>query len=314
MINPPQYHSVSHPWPHNVSMACERGGRVLASLPIYYSSAMDAPADDFSPSAAKPALVVESWRRLGFPLRFSVPEPVSRAQLFLAHAQGFVVGVLEGRLRNGFGNKRLEIARSLPYTSGAMLGAAREAMSNGAVAVAPCSGFHHAGWKVVGGFCTFNGLMVTALVLKRAGAIKRAGILDLDQHWGDGTQDIIQRTGSEDWVVHYSPTQQRWGCENADEFVAALPEILQRFEGCDLVLFQAGADPHVDDPLGGWLTTEQLRMRDGTVFRTLQSKGIPVAWNLAGGYQRDASGGIRPVLDIHDNTLRECAAVYLEGR
>ena len=26
-------------------------------------------------------------------------------------------------------------------------------------------------------------------------------------------------------------------------------------------------------------------------------------WNLAGGYQRDAGGGIRPVLDIHDNTL-----------
>jgi len=34
---------------------------------------------------------------------------------------------------------------------------------------------------------------------------------------------------------------------------------------------------------------------------------IPVAWNLAGGYQRDATGTIRPVLTIHDNTLHAFA-------
>lgn len=78
-----------------------------------------------------------------------------------------------------------------------------------------------------------------------------------------------------------------------------------------MVLYQAGADPHVNDPLGGWLTTEQLRERDGLVFSGLKALGIPVAWNLAGGYQLDAAGGISPILEIHDNTLRECARVYL---
>ena len=34
------------------------------------------------------------------------------------------------------------------------------------VAVAPCSGFHYVGWNFSGGDCTFNGLMVTACVLK----------------------------------------------------------------------------------------------------------------------------------------------------
>lgn len=33
-----------------------------------------------------------------------------------------------------------------------------------------------------------------------------------------------------------------------------------------------------------------------------------MAWNLAGGYQHDMLGEIRPVLDIHDNTMAECGA------
>ena len=72
-------------------------------------------------------------------------------------------------------------------------------------------------------------------------------------------------------------------------------------------MYQAGADPHVDDPLGGWLTTEQLAERDHIVFESARDLGIPVAWNLAGGYQNP----LRKVLDIHDNTLRAAAHVFL---
>jgi acetoin utilization deacetylase AcuC-like enzyme len=73
-----------------------------------------------------------------------------------------------------------------------------------------------------------------------------------------------------------------------------------------VILYQAGADPHVDDPLGGWLTTEQLAQRDRIVFETARAMQVPIAWNLAGGYQRP----LRNVLDIHDNTLRACWQVY----
>ncbi len=74
-----------------------------------------------------------------------------------------------------------------------------------------------------------------------------------------------------------------------------------------MLLYQAGADPHVDDPLGGFLTTDELARRDAIVFGEARALGLPVAWNLAGGYQRDARGGIEPVLQIHENTLRACA-------
>jgi acetoin utilization deacetylase AcuC-like enzyme len=79
---------------------------------------------------------------------------------------------------------------------------------------------------------------------------------------------------------------------------------------CDLVLYQAGADPHIDDPQGGWLTTIQLWQRDAMVFEALSKLKVPVAWNLAGGYQVERDGSIPKVLEIHDNTMRECVRVY----
>ena len=60
-------------------------------------------------------------------------------------------------------------------------------------------------------------------------------------------------------------------------------------------------------PLGGWPTTRQLHERDRLVFETAAELGIPVAWNLAGGYQTP----LRKVLKIHDNTMKACARVHL---
>jgi acetoin utilization deacetylase AcuC-like enzyme len=78
------------------------------------------------------------------------------------------------------------------------------------------------------------------------------------------------------------------------------------------VLFNAGADPHINDPLGGALTTDEMRSRDFIFFLPMKEFGIPVVTSLAGGYQRDKSAGIRPVLELHDNTLIECHRVERE--
>ncbi|MEL6344177.1 MAG: histone deacetylase [Myxococcota bacterium] len=254
--------------------------------------------------------MVASWQRLGIPLTLVPPKAATIAQLSRAHDEAFVRGVLSRRRENGFGNRLARVARALPLTTGAMLSAARHAWQNGGVAIAPVSGFHHAGYAVAKGFCTFNGLAVTAAVLLSEGA-KRIGILDGDHHHGDGTEDILDRLALHEQVHHVSVGERWFEPAHATDFFARLPKLLEGFRGCDVVLYQAGADPHIDDPLGGWLTDIDLKERDETVFRTLSRMGVPVAWNLAGGYQRDAEGGIRPVLAIHDQTLRACAAVYL---
>lgn len=274
-------------------------------MKVYYSERMLGPPQADSPSAHKPRLVVESWLALAPRLTLIEPPPVSTAQLCLAHSPDFVTGVLAGTERNGFGNTSREVASSLPYTSGAMLAAARAAISDRSATIAPCSGFHHARYERAGGFCTFNGLMVTARTLLTEGVAQRVGILDADMHYGDGTDDIIDHTG-ETRIEHLTVGEHYTEPDQAEGFLERLPMMLRRFEGCDVLLYQAGADPHIDDPLGGWLTTEQLALRDRIVFEHCRLRLLPVAWNLAGGYQQP----LRRVLDIHDHTLRECLRVY----
>lgn len=281
----------------------------LQDIPVFFTPPMVADSQSFSPSAAKPAAVLDSWRSLNIPLSITEPPPVSRDDLARAHDPGYVDAILCGDRRNGFGNTSPAVAASLPFTSGAMLAAAREALRNGVVAVAPCSGFHHAGYAEAAGFCTFNGLMVTALALKAAGEVRRIGMLDFDEHYGNGTDDIIGRLKI-DWITHHTEGKQYHRSTDAEPFLARIPSIVATMRDCDVILYQAGADPHIDDPLGGWLTTAQLFERDVRVFDAARNMGVPVAWNLAGGYQTP----LRKVLEVHDNTMRACGAAYLAAR
>ena len=141
--------------------------------------------------------------------------------------------------------------------------------------------------------------MVAALALD----VPRVGILDFDQHQGNGTDDIIQRLNLQSRVIHRGHP----GRGDARRWLATIPATLDAFSGCAVVLYQAGADPHIDDPLGGWLTTDEMRERDRLVFEGLRQRGIPCVWNLAGGYQTP----LRRVLDLHDNTMLECMAAWL---
>ncbi len=88
-----------------------------------------------------------------------------------------------------------------------------------------------------------------------------------------------------------------------------MPQMVAGMKDCDVILYQAGADPHIDDPLGGWLTTRQLFERDQHVFESAAELGIPVAWNLAGGYQTP----LRKVLTIHDGTMMACVATHIDS-
>jgi acetoin utilization deacetylase AcuC-like enzyme len=279
-------------------------------MTVMYSDRMQATAQGGSPSAAKPAQVMAAWRAAALPLRVLAPAAATVDELGLAHDRAYVEGVLARRIDNGFGTRDASVAAALPYTTGAMLDGARVAIAERAAVCAPVSGFHHAHWGEGSGFCTFNGLVVTALAAHAEGRARRVAILDCDQHHGDGTDAILARLGAPPWLHHFSAGEHFRRREHVGAFFAWLDEELRALDGCDLVLYQAGADPHVDDPLGGWLTTAQLRERDARVFEGVARARVPLVWNLAGGYQRDRNGGIAPVLAIHTNTAREHLRVF----
>ena len=281
----------------------------LANIPVFYSEAMLAETDSFSPSAGKPRHVLSAWQRSGFPVLVSAVTPASVTELCLAHDAAYVRGILGGALPNGFGDTSPDVARSLPYTTGAMIAAGRAALKTGC-ACAPVSGFHHAQYDSAGGYCTFNGLMVAAEVLLQAGAIERVLILDCDMHYGDGTDAILERLGRELTITN--ATFGRWFHQprQASAYLKRLRETVARLDEFDLVLYQAGADVHVDDPLGGVLSTDQMIERDRIVFEAASVSETPIAWNLAGGYQEP----LAKVVDLHVNTMRECVRVFTTAK
>jgi acetoin utilization deacetylase AcuC-like enzyme len=279
------------------------------SLPVFFCDDMVASPKSFSPSAAKPRAVVDDWLRRGLSIDLRDPTPATIGDLTRAHDADYVHGVLAGRIPNGFGDCSTAVARSLPFTSGAMLSAARHALRSGTIACAPCSGFHHAGWDQAAGYCTFNGLVVAACALLADG-VRSVGILDCDMHYGDGTDAILTRLGlnqprgSGPAVVHFTAGASYARRTQARAFLDRLPDVVRSMQRCDVILYQAGADPHIRDPLGGFLDDDDLYLRDQIVFTTARSLGLPVAWNLAGGYQRDENGGIDAVLAIHAATAQ----------
>ena len=279
---------------------------------VVYGKAMVAQSKSFSPSPGKPQLLVEHLQSLGYPMDLHEPLALSRDALCLAHDSAYVDGVLNCTLANGFGNREAAVAASLPYTSGSLYRAACLALEHG-LAASFSSGFHHAGYRYGGGFCTFNGLAITARRLYTEGRIRRLLILDADYHYGDGTDDIIQKL-SLDYVRHETLGRTFRCIHRGEDYLGALQEIMDSLAQApvDLILYQAGADVHEDDPLGGILSTEQMAERDRMVFAGARALQRPLAWNLAGGYQRDANNSILPVLKLHEQTYRIAMEAYGE--
>lgn len=277
-------------------------------IDVAYSARQISCPNTSSPSPRKPSWVVSDWEELQLPIRIVEPTPTTREVLALAHDRDYVDGVMDCRIANGFRGREWDVAESLLWTTGSFLTASRLALASSAVACSPTSGFHHAGVCMGYGYCTFNGLMVAAMALKNEGHVNRVAIIDCDEHYGDGTAAIIKKH-TIDWITHYS---RDFGVDyptlnSGARFLDELPAVVESCSGCDLIMYQAGGDQHADDPLGGFLTTEQMMHRDRIVFAAARAMSIPLVWNLAGGYQADHER----IIEIHRNTMRACVETYV---
>lgn len=276
-----------------------------------------------SPSAQKPMQLAEQLRyQSAFQIEFIEPRPVTVDDFKSCHSAKYVDGVMSLKLPNGFGTFSQSVIDSLPYTTGAMWTAAIEAKPDAPVA-ALVSGFHHAEWNGQPkgyAFCTFNGLAVTAAKLvKELG--KRVLIIDCDMHYGNGLEDILLKADKA-WTQNVCHCTFGAACHNPEHAYAYLESFTKSGHGCydvpklfetfrpDVVLYQAGADVHINDPYGGIFTTEEIYERDRRMFLLAKQYEVPLAWNLAGGYQIDEDGSIQKVLDIHLNTFKAAADVY----
>src|SRR5690606_5759100 len=71
------------------------------------------------------------------------------------------------------------------------------------------------------------------------------------------------------------------------QLAATLPDLLSQVRP-DLVLYDAGVDPHVEDKLGKLaLSDAGLFSRDSYVLAKCSARGIPTVGVIGGGYARD---------------------------
>ncbi len=238
------------------------------------------------------------------PNGFHEPALASPGDLARAHDAAYVQAVLEQSLspaqERQIGLKMSpELAlRSRAACGGTML-TARLALAHG-LACNTAGGSHHAGPDGGAGFCVFNDVAVAALALLAEGAIRRALVIDLDVHQGDGTARIFQNdrrvfTFSAHCEDNYPHRKARSdldlnlpaGMGDQAYLASVIPLLPRLFEQVtpDLVFYIAGADPHRDDALGRLdLTDEGLAARDRAVIRSVRNAGMALACVLGGGY------------------------------
>ncbi|HZF68561.1 MAG TPA: histone deacetylase [Gemmatirosa sp.] len=270
---------------------------------------------------AKYALLREGVLAAGLvpPDRLHDPPRADVDDLLLVHTPAYVEQVTAGTLpaseqrRIGLPWSEAFVERAYRVVRGTCE-AAEAALVHG-VAMNLAGGTHHAFPHRGEGFCTFNDVAVSIRRLQRAGHVRRACVVDLDVHQGNGTHACFagdasvytfSMHGRKNFPFHKEPGTRDVELEDGTgdaEYLALLaahlPDVL-RAARPDLVVYLAGADPHEGDRLGRLrLTFDGLRRRDWMVLEACREVGLPVCVTIAGGYGRD----VRDTVAVHVGTV-----------
>ena len=253
------------------------------------------------------------------------PDAATDEMLRLVHTADYVGRFVAGELspvemrRIGFPWSPALVERSRRAVGGTVA-AARHALSHG-TAMNLAGGTHHAFADHGEGFCVFNDVAIAIRALRAEGRIRRAAVIDLDVHQGNGTHAVFagdetvftfSMHGGRNYPFEKVPgtldVELDDGTGDAD-YLRVLVELLPRVlhsSAPDLVFYLAGADPHEGDRLGRMrLTFAGLERRDAIVLQGCREVGLPVAVMIAGGYGRR----IEDTVAVHAATARIVAAI-----
>jgi acetoin utilization deacetylase AcuC-like enzyme len=220
-----------------------------------------------------------------------------------AYIQAYYTGTLDPKAQRRIGLPwSPELVNRTCIALGGSILTAKLAIEHG-IACNTAGGTHHAFANMGSGFCIFNDLAISARVVQKLGLAKKILIVDLDVHQGDGTAAIFKGdpsvfTFSMHCEINFPSKKQtsdldvplREGMEDAEYLkilAKYLPDLLSQVKP-DLVLYDAGVDPHLNDRLGKLaLTNTGIFDRDLYVLDTCVSQGYPIACVIGGGYAED---------------------------
>ena len=275
-----------------------------------------------TPSMRKLPLVASRAAEAGYAALIE-PQPATQADLESIHSASYVRDILTGEgpfSSCAFGFWSQDYRDGVLAINGGNLLAARLALEDG-IAANVAQGFHHAHPDGGGGYCTFNGL---ALVAAKNPSLEVI-VIDCDEHGGDGTAEFTKILPN---LVNFSICGSDMGAfEGPRSIVRRVPPGDEQFallalhdalqlvseKHPSLVIYQAGMDPHTDDPLSrSKMSGEFLARRDEFIMETLALElGIPFFFVLAGGYQEPMEDKLVP---LHFRTFEIAANIHSRRR
>jgi acetoin utilization deacetylase AcuC-like enzyme len=218
--------------------------------------------------------------------------------------------------RIGFPWSKDLVNRSLASVGGTLQATAQALASGFSGTLA--GGTHHAFRHEGSGFCVFNDIAVAIEWARARRGLKRALIVDLDVHQGDGTAAIFQ--GDPDVFTLSLHGERNFPFRKQQSvldvplpdgtgdqaYIEALRPVLQKAHEFrpEIVFYQAGVDALASDRLGRLsLTPGGLAARDNMVYEFVSQLAVPLVQTLGGGYSQP----IERTVEAHAQSFRIAA-------
>jgi len=257
------------------------------------------------PMAKYPLLFETLLReRLLHPGEVVEPVEASLEDLRLVHAVGYLGRLAAGTL-DAAAIRKIGVPwspalwRRSRLAAQGTLEAARAALEYG-LAANLAGGTHHAFPAHGEGFCLLNDVAVAIRVLRRDGRVRRALVVDLDVHQGNGTAAIFEGDpevftfsmhGERNYPLQKMRSTLDVGLADGigdDEYLELLARHLDGVFAAfvpDIVLYLAGVDPVRGDRYGRLaLSDDGIARRDRQVLEACRARGLPLVITIAGGY------------------------------
>ena len=277
-------------------MKCQERKRSSAMKIFYTPECLEYGVSGHPESPDRIRGTADHLQSLGY--RFIKPRSCSRSDLELVHTPDLIDSVCTGRFSDAD-------TPALPGIDSHALRSAGSAMDAAASAAEGETGFslmrppgHHATPSRPMGFCYFNNIAVATAAQLKADPDKKAAILDIDCHHGNGTEAIFRGRESVLFVsLHQSPLYPGSGLFSADNIVNhPLPPFTEEIRYLDvledacsaidafkpaLLGVSAGFDTYREDPL------TQLNLDISTyekIGQRIAALRLPTFIIMEGGY------------------------------
>ncbi len=267
------------------------------------------------------------------PQRFYKPEKLQEHELLKVHSQQYleylrsshaIAEIAEVSLLQFIPNFLLRwklLTPMLYATSGTIL-ATQLAMEHG-WALNLAGGFHHAKYDQGGGFCFYADIPLALHKIHEKNPDLDILVIDLDAHQGNGLASFFKDSENIYLFDMYNTKIYPQDIKEAretdfnvpvpfgihdEEYLSTLKrELPKTIESVKpgLIVYNAGTDIFIQDPLGGMNITEQgILKRDEFVFMQALERKIPIVMLLSGGYgEKNAEVISRSLENLLNNHL-----------